>query len=178
MRWKKLQQCYSAVVASAVALCILAKLIFYRKPPEGCKYLRELHFNPQATSATINPVMPRVVAYILRQLKLLRICDFERLADGIQYYLHGPEGGYHPRKCTLANLKLTHFRGPSDNLTEEMLQVEYFTIFAVEKEKKCISSVFFFNSSLYFQPKMDDDRIRSLGKQRYCGRKNSKNTHF
>ena len=128
------RSCNSAtiyVVASAVALCILAKLIFYRKPPEGCKYLRELHFNPQATSATINPVMPRVVAYILRQLKLLRICDFERLADGIQYYLHGPEGGYHPRKCTLANLKLTHFRGPSDNLTEEMLQVEYFTISAL-----------------------------------------------
>ena len=67
--------------------------------------------------------MPRVVSYILRQLRHLRICDFERLPEGIQYYLHGPEGGYHPRKCRLANLKLTHFQGPSDKLTEEMLQV-------------------------------------------------------
>lgn len=139
----------------------LYKLIFYRKPPEGCKYLRELHFNPQATSTTINPVMPRVVSYILRQLKHLRICDFQRLAEGIQYYLHGPEGGYHPRKSRLAKLKLTHFRGPSDNLTEEMLQVAYFTVFLLfPRKKKCIPS--FFNSSLYFQPKMDDDRIRSL----------------
>jgi len=94
------------------------------KPPEGCKYLRELHFNPQSSSTTINPVMPRVVAYILRQLKHIRVCNMERLADGLQYYLHGPEGGYHPKMNRIANLKLTHFQDTaSQELTEEMLQI-------------------------------------------------------
>ena len=68
--------------------------------------------------------MPRVVAYILRQLKYLRVCDMERLADGLQYYLHGPEGGYHPKMNRISNLKLTHFQDTaSQELTEEMLQV-------------------------------------------------------
>ena len=48
----------------------------------------------------------------------------ERLADGIQYYLHGPEGGYHPKMNRIANLKLTHFQDTSSqDLTEEILQV-------------------------------------------------------
>ena len=102
------------------------------KQSDGCKYLRELHFNPQshhgcATGTdecpSINPVMPRLVAYILRQLKQLRICDLERLSDGLEYYLHGPENGYHPKLNRIANLKLTHFQGASEKLTEEMLQV-------------------------------------------------------
>lgn len=68
--------------------------------------------------------MPRVVAYILRQLKQLRVCNLERLAEGLQYYLHGPQGGYHPRMNRIANLKLTHFQqGFEQKLTEEMLQV-------------------------------------------------------
>ncbi len=70
--------------------------------------------------------MPRVVAYILRQLKHLRICDLERLSEGIQYYLHGPEGGYHPKMNRIANLKLTYFKASpfhQHKLTKEMLQV-------------------------------------------------------
>ena len=113
------------------------KWIFYRKPPQGCKYLRELQFNPQTThGTTINPVMPRVVAYLLRQLRHLRKCDVERLPEGIEYYVNGPEGGYHPRKSRLAPLKLTHFQGPSDKLTEEMLQV-YAAV--LESALKCFS---------------------------------------
>ena len=51
----------------------------------------------------------------------------ERLADGLQYYLHGPEGGYHPKMNRIANLKLTHFQDTaSQELTEEMLQVIFF----------------------------------------------------
>ena len=75
--------------------------------------------------------MPRVVAYILRQLKYLRVCDMERLADGLQYYLHGPEGGYHPKMNRISNLKLTHFQDTaSQELTEEMLQVIQIPIFS------------------------------------------------
>ena len=68
--------------------------------------------------------MPRVVAYILRRLKQLRICDIDGLADGLEYYLHGPQGGYHPKMNRLANLKLTHYQAPSCHpATEEILQV-------------------------------------------------------
>ncbi len=90
------------------------------KPPVGCKYLREVHYNQQRS---INPVMPRVIAYMLKHLKYLRICEVERLADGIQYYLHGPEGGYHPRMSRIDPLKLAQFEGPSDKISEEILQV-------------------------------------------------------
>ena len=41
----------------------------------------------------------------------------------LQYYLHGPEGGYHPKMNRLDRLKLTYFQGNSDKLTEDLLQV-------------------------------------------------------
>ena len=103
------------------------------KAPKGCKYLQELRFNPQSsndgrngisnTGGKINTVMPRVVAYTLRHLKCLRICDIDTLAEGLQFYLHGPEGGYHPKLNRLDRLKLTYFEGRSDKLTHDLLQV-------------------------------------------------------
>ena len=67
------------------------------------------------------------VIYGFLQLKHIRVCNMERLADGLQYYLHGPEGGYHPKMNRIANLKLTHFQDTaSQELTEEMLQVIFF----------------------------------------------------
>ena len=96
------------------------------KAPEGCKFLRELHFNPQSQGTVINPVMPRVVAYILRRLKHLRICDIDSLADGIDYYLHGPQGGYHPKMNRLANLRLSHLQAPSNHAgLDDILQVMF-----------------------------------------------------
>lgn len=106
--------------------------------PKGCKYLQELRFNPQQScnhdgghrnngisnnTGKINTVMPRVVAYTLRNLKCLRICDIDTLAEGLQFYLHGPEGGYHPKLNRLDRLKLTYFEGRSDKLTHDLLQV-------------------------------------------------------
>ena len=113
------------------------------KAPKGCKYLQELRFNPQQScnndggghrnngtisnntvgAGKINTVMPRVVAYTLRNLKCLRICDIDTLAEGLQFYLHGPEGGYHPKLNRLDRLKLTYFEGRSDKLTHDLLQV-------------------------------------------------------
>ena len=101
------------------------------KAPKGCKYLQELRFNPQCSGGSgapgkISSVMPRVVAYTLRHLKCLRICDIDTgLAEGLQYYLHGPEGGYHPKMNRLDRLKLTYFHGKSDQLTEELFQVRW-----------------------------------------------------
>lgn len=42
------------------------------RPPAGCKYLRELYFNPQ-NSEMGNQIMPQVIACLLRHLPMLQV---------------------------------------------------------------------------------------------------------
>ena len=88
MRWNKW---WNRILCCPKPIGNSATFVNFRllsKAPKGCKYLQELRFNPQCngsvTTGKINSVMPRVIAYILRHLKCLRICDIDTLADGLQ----------------------------------------------------------------------------------------------
>ena len=95
------------------------------KSSSGCKYLRELKFNPQSDQNSSEDqkrsvVMPKVVASLLRHLKHLEVVDLECLHEGIEYYFHGPgTHHYHPKPDRIAPLKLVHYTG-SDRLAQVM----------------------------------------------------------
>ena len=87
----------------------------------GCKFLRELHFNPRAQkSQPINnvtkPIMPRVIAYIFRHLVHLQLVNMENLYDGIECYYYGVPGEYHPSPSRIQPLKLVQYIGQDDQL--------------------------------------------------------------
>ncbi len=102
----------------------------FRRPARGCRFLRELRFNPQnglisdepteSTAASSPMVMPKVIACLLRNLPLLEVMDVCHLHEGIDYYFHGGGAGcYRPRPERLAPLKLLHYTG-FDKLAEVM----------------------------------------------------------
>ena len=96
-------------------------------PLAGCKYLRELHFNPRKSkspppttttiSSKVTLIMPRVIAYMFRHLTHLQVVNMENLFDGIRYYYFGVPGDYHPRPDRIAPLNLVHYIGQDDQLT-------------------------------------------------------------
>lgn len=92
--------------------------------PRGCKYLRELVFNPHSKTPTdlgFSPITPKVIACLLKHLQYLEVLDLEQLHAGIEYYCKGPADG----SCILGPahhsqpLKLVHYTG-SDRLAEVM----------------------------------------------------------
>jgi len=85
--------------------------------PEGCKYLRELYFNPQSNS-TQELIMPRVTACLLRHLPMLQVVDLSNLHAGLEHYLRGTRESTH-RQSRVKPLNLIHYTG-SDRLADVM----------------------------------------------------------
>lgn len=85
--------------------------------PVGCRYLRELYFNPQCQSSE-EQVMPRVIACLLRHLPLLQVVDLANLHPGIEHYYRGAGERAHHR-AAIKPLNLVHYTG-SDRLAEVM----------------------------------------------------------
>jgi len=83
--------------------------------PRGCKYLRELYFNPQSSN-TQELIMPRVTACLLRHLPRLQVVDLSNLHSGIDHYFRGSRESSH-RQARVKPLSLVHYTG-SDKLTE------------------------------------------------------------
>ena len=76
--------------------------------PRGCKYLRELYFNPHSQPAD-RQIRPRVIACLLTHLEMLQVVDLSNLHPGIEeYYLH-----YRHRYASLKPLNLLHYTGQS-----------------------------------------------------------------
>ena len=88
-------------------------------PHLGCRYLRELHFNPRnrnhSTDNTFS-IMPRVIAYIFRHLTHLQVMNMENLYHGIEHYYRGVPGEYHPSPNRISTLKLVQYIGDDDQL--------------------------------------------------------------
>ena len=62
--------------------------------------------------------MARVLAYLLKHLKYLRILDVPNLCEGILSYSHtGDETSYHPRPGRIPDLQLTHYTGTDEKLS-------------------------------------------------------------
>lgn len=96
---------------------------FLPKPATGCKYLKELTLNPHTNDPVFKPVttiMPKVLACLLKHLRMIEVLDMDQLHEGIKYYYIGPSNGtYHPKPERIPPLKLIHYTG-SDNLSEVM----------------------------------------------------------
>lgn len=85
----------------------------------GCKYLREIYFDPKSDKPPPDgvSVMPRVISYLLRHLDQLQVADLENLHAGIEYYYRGgQDGSYRPRPARIAPLKLRFYTGSDDKL--------------------------------------------------------------
>ena len=84
----------------------------------GCKYLRELHFNPRTrnhdTGKNTCSIMPRVIAYLFRHLTHLQVMNMENLYHGIEYYYRGVPGEYHPSPDRIPSLNLIQYIGDDD----------------------------------------------------------------
>jgi len=89
----------------------------------GCKYLRELYFNPQNSSSE-HQIMPQVIACLLRHLPLLQVVDLSNLHPGIDQYYRGhvvrPDSAS-AKHLRMKPLNLVHYTG-SDRLAE-VLQI-------------------------------------------------------
>lgn len=83
--------------------------------PIGCKYLRELYFNPQNTALS-EQIMPQVIACLLRHLPMLQVVDLTNLHPGIDQYYRGIKDS-HSRHSRIKPLNLVHYTG-SDRLAE------------------------------------------------------------
>jgi len=83
--------------------------------PIGCKYLRELYFNPQNQPLS-EQIMPQVISCLLRHLSMLQVVDLTNLHPGIDQYYRGnmKDNNRHSR---LKPLNLVHYTG-SDKLAE------------------------------------------------------------
>ena len=99
------------------------RYVSMQQPPLGCKYLRELHFNPRKNTSSktpcqddVAPIMSRVIAYVFRHLCHLQVVNMENLFDGIECYYHGVAGEYHPRPDRIIPLKLIHYIGHDNQL--------------------------------------------------------------
>ncbi|TRY70474.1 hypothetical protein TCAL_16422 [Tigriopus californicus] len=96
---------------------------FLPKPATGCKYLKELVLNPHTSDPVFKPIttiMPKVLACLLKHLRMIEVLDMNQLHEGIKYYYLGPGNGtYHPKPDRIPPLKLIHYTG-SDNLSEVM----------------------------------------------------------
>jgi len=89
--------------------------------PVGCRYLRELYFNPQCQPAE-EQIMPRVIACLLRHLPLLQVVDLANLHPGIEHYYRGTSNNGGDRvhhRASVKPLNLVHYTG-SDRLAEVM----------------------------------------------------------
>lgn len=87
--------------------------------PTGCRYLRELFFNPQCQPAE-EQIMPRVIACLLRHLPLLQVVDLANLHPGIEHYYKGASQGERSHhRASVKPLNLVHYTG-SDRLAEVM----------------------------------------------------------
>lgn len=88
--------------------------------PRGCRYLRELYFNPQSTEPVAQePIMPRVISCLLRHLPMLQVVDLPNLHPGIEHYYRGTAGESTHRQARVKPLQLIHYTG-SDKLAEVM----------------------------------------------------------
>jgi len=93
--------------------------------PVGCKYLRELYFNPQGPGTGIDDqIMPRVISCLLRHLPNLQVVDLTNLHPGIQHYYRGAGSATsressNQRYGRVKPLNLVHYTG-SDRLAEVM----------------------------------------------------------
>jgi len=88
----------------------------------GCKYLRELYFNPQKQPIE-HQIMPQVIACLLRHLPMLQVVDLTNLHPGIDQYYRGhvrPDTST-ARYSRMKPLNLMHYTG-SDRLAE-VLQI-------------------------------------------------------
>ena len=90
------------------------------RPHQGCKYLRELHFNPRTRNRdagnTSCSIMPRVIAYLFRHMTHLQVMNMENLYHGIEYYYRGVPGEYHPSQDRIPPLNLIQYIGDDDQL--------------------------------------------------------------
>jgi len=89
--------------------------------PVGCRYLRELYFNPQCQPAE-EQIMPRVIACLLRHLPLLQVVDLANLHPGIEHYYRGTSNNGGDRlhhRASVKPLNLVHYTG-SDRLAQVM----------------------------------------------------------
>jgi len=87
--------------------------------PVGCRYLRELYFNPQCHSEE-DQIMPRVISCLLRHLPLLQVVDLANLHPGIEHYYKGTsQGEKNHHRSSAKPLNLVHYTG-SDRLAEVM----------------------------------------------------------
>jgi len=104
-----------------VYLCGLAIPIYDRivhRAPKGCKFLRELIFKDSLENGGSSGIMPRVLAYLLKHLKHLRVLEVSNFCEGIVSYSHtGHETAYHPRPGRIPDLNLTHYIGTDEKLS-------------------------------------------------------------
>ena len=69
-------------------------------------------------------IMPRVLAYLLKHLKHLRVLEVPNFCEGIVSYSHtGLETAYHPRPGRIPDLNLTHYIGTGTN--SHLLTAQY-----------------------------------------------------
>eukprot|EP00090_Calanus_glacialis_P008751 TRINITY_DN17102_c0_g1_i3.p1 TRINITY_DN17102_c0_g1~~TRINITY_DN17102_c0_g1_i3.p1 ORF type:complete len:573 (-),score=118.32 TRINITY_DN17102_c0_g1_i3:206-1924(-) len=86
------------------------------KAPIGCKYLRELYFNPQNQPPS-EQIMPQVISCLLRHLPMLQVVDLTNLHPGIDQYYRGNTKDFNTRSSRMKPLNLVHYTG-SDRLAE------------------------------------------------------------